>query len=82
MRNVDVGSHLEQLLSEARDLLALAERTCAVCGRSIARKRRDAITCGNRCRMRRLRGFALTLATESVADSKAPESAGDHLDPF
>jgi hypothetical protein len=62
MRQVDVESHLQQLLSEARDLVALSARTCAVCGRSIAGKRRDAITCGNRCRMRRLRATARGLA--------------------
>jgi hypothetical protein len=57
MRHVDADQHLQQLLNEARDLIALSARTCAVCGRSIARKRRDAITCGNRCRMGRLRAM-------------------------
>jgi hypothetical protein len=57
-RYVSPNEHLERLMRFAQLELARYDRSCAVCGLSLSAKRRDAITCGDACRKRRLRARA------------------------
>ena len=58
LRHVEFSTAHERYLKDlesARERRKLADRTCPVCRKSFTPKRRDAVTCSNRCRQARFR---------------------------